>query len=111
MWKDYGRKHGESIYTKIFQEYILPKKFGFDKSKAHYSSLIIAGQMKRNEALELLKEQLYETDEDENEDKKLLCDKFGITTDEFERIMKEKPKRYSDYSNMGEMFFYRFLNF
>ena len=50
-WKKYEEKHFESIYTKFFQGYLLPKKFGIDKRKAHYSSLIINGQMKRNEAI------------------------------------------------------------
>ena len=44
-WKDYGGKHYESIWTRFYQGYILPKKFGIDKRKAHYSNLICSGQM------------------------------------------------------------------
>ncbi len=44
-WRDYGGKHHESIYTKFFQAYILPTKFGYDKRRAHLSSLILAGQI------------------------------------------------------------------
>lgn len=62
-WKDYGRKHGESNYTRVLQEYILPRKFGFDKRRAHYSSLIASNQMTRDEALEKMKEPFFESED------------------------------------------------
>ena len=110
-WRDYGRKHGESIYTKIFQEFILPRKYGYDKRKAHYSSLIIAGQMNRENALELIAEPLYKNDDDLKKDINLLCEKFNITENQFANIMNEKPKSYSDYQNMDKMVFYKLLNY
>jgi hypothetical protein len=54
-YKEYGDKHGESGFTKWFQEIYLPQKFNIDKRKAHYSSLIVSGQMTRDAALEKLK--------------------------------------------------------
>ena len=53
-WKDYHLKHEESIYTKWFQNYYLPVKFGIDKRKAHFSSMINSGQMTREEAIKEL---------------------------------------------------------
>ena len=53
-WKDYGEKHEESVFTKWFQNFYLFEKFGIDKRKAHYSSLINSGQMTRQEALDKL---------------------------------------------------------
>lgn len=53
-YEDVGGKHEENIYTKWFQNYYLFEKFGIDKRKAFYSSLINAGQMTRKEALDLL---------------------------------------------------------
>jgi len=53
-WQDYGEKHGESVFTKWFQNYYLFEKFSIDKRKAHLSSLINSGQMTRNEALDEL---------------------------------------------------------
>lgn len=50
-YKDYGDKHEESVYTKWFQNFYLYKKFGIDKRKAHYSSMIVSGQMTRAEAM------------------------------------------------------------
>lgn len=58
-YKEYGDKHQESEFTKWFQNFYLYQKFGFDKRKAHYSSLIVSGQMTRDQAIERLCEQLY----------------------------------------------------
>ena len=53
-YKSYGEKHEESLFTKWFQNFYLFTKFGIDKRIAHYSSLIVAGQMTRSKAVELL---------------------------------------------------------
>ena len=50
-YKPYGNKHGESRFTRFFQNYFLVKKYGYDKRRPHFSSLIMSGQMSRNEAL------------------------------------------------------------
>ncbi len=96
-WRDYGGKHHESLYTRIFQSYILPVKFGYDKRRAHYSSLILAGQMNRNEAFELLKVPPYKADKIE-EDIEYLVKKFQITRQEFENIMQTGPRYYKNLS-------------
>lgn len=53
-WKDYHLKHEESIYTRWFQNFYLPVKFGIDKRRAHFSSMIMSGQMTREEAVKRL---------------------------------------------------------
>jgi aminotransferase len=59
-YKPYGEKHEESLFTKWFQNFYLPRIHGIDKRKAHYSTLICSGQMTREEALkELEKRQNY----------------------------------------------------
>jgi len=95
-WRDYGGKHYESIYTRIFQSYILPEKFGFDKRKAHYSSLILAGQLNRNEALRLLEIPLYDKETIES-DIQYLTKKLQISVNVFDEIMSLPPKSYHDY--------------
>ena len=50
-WKPYENKHGESIYTRFYQSYYLPKKFGIDKRKAHLSNLILSNQISREEGI------------------------------------------------------------
>lgn len=97
-WRDYGGKHYESFYTKFFQTYILPVKFGYDKRRAHYSSLIMAGQMNRQEALDLLQGSPYKEEELER-DIEYIAEKLQITKAEFEEIMSKEPKSYWDYPN------------
>jgi N-acetyl sugar amidotransferase len=108
-WKDYGGKHYESIYTKFFQGYILPQKFGYDKRKMHLSSLICAGGYTREEALNELKQPPYPIQE-QLDDKEYLIKKFKITPEEFEEIMNRPVKTYYDYpSYYGKILKSRFL--
>ena len=53
-WRNYPVKHAESIFTKFYQSYILPTKFGFDKRKAHLSDQINSGYINRNNAIQVL---------------------------------------------------------
>lgn len=95
-WKYYGWKHHESIYTRFYQGYILLKKFGYDKRKVHLSSLICSGEMSRSEALEELKKEPYPA-EAQQEDKRYVIKKLGLTHDEFEKIMALPKRTYWEY--------------
>jgi hypothetical protein len=95
-WKDYGGKHNESLITKFHINYILPTKFGYDKRRAHLSSLIMAGQISREEALEELEKPTYDAKELEN-DKEYVAKKLGISLQEFDKILDLPPKTYWDY--------------
>jgi len=97
-FKDYGRKHGESRFTKFFQNYYLPKKFNFDKRLPHLSSLILSGTISRNQALEELKKPLYEKIELQ-EDKIYIAKKLGISVIELDQLIEKKGNHYSDYPN------------
>jgi len=97
-WRTYGRKHGESLFTKLFQNYVLPRKFGYDKRRPHFSSLIMSGQMSRETALEKLNEPLYDPAELEI-DLDFLCKKLRISRSEFEELMQGQPHHYSDFPN------------
>lgn len=97
-WRNYGRKHGESIFTKLFQNYYQPEKFGYDKRLPHLSSLIVTGQLTREEALEQLKTPLYQADELEN-DISYFCRKLNLTRDEFDRFISDPPHHYTDFAN------------
>lgn len=108
-WKDYGGKHHESGFTKFFQAYWLPTKFGYDKRKAHLSSLILAGQLHRDEALEELKKPSYILEE-LSEDMEYIAKKLDIIVEEFHRIMKQPNKTYLDYpSEVNLLKFFRWL--
>jgi hypothetical protein len=97
-YKPYPRKHGESLFTKLFQNYYLPTKFGYDKRRPHFSSLIVSGQMTREEALAKLEEPLYDPQELEI-DIAYFCKKLRITRPEFNALMNTKSHHYSDFPN------------
>lgn len=102
-WVYYGGKHYESIYTRFYQAYILPRKFNIDKRKAHYSNLICSGQMTRDEALELMKEPVYP----ENllrEDREYTIKKLGLTESDFDAVMKAPNKTFLEYKTSHGLF-------
>ncbi len=101
-WKYYGGKHYESIFTRFCQLYILPKKFGIDKRRAHFSNLICSGQMTRQEVLEEMKKDLYPLKLLEK-DKKYVLNKLGFSEKEFEELMHEKPRSHLYYPNEDAM--------
>jgi hypothetical protein len=85
-------------------KHILPKKFGFDKRKAHLSSLICSGQLTRERALEVMNEPLYK-EKSLEEDIIYLVNKFNISKEQFDLIMAAEPKRYQDYPHYKEEWF------
>lgn len=95
-WQPYGFKHGESLFTLFYQNYILPKKFKIDKRYAHYSTLINSGQMTRKEALLKLQIPLYE-DEKLKNDLFFFLKKMNMTEDEFMNYINHPPVPHSDY--------------
>lgn len=95
-WKDYGGKHHESRFTKFFQSYWLPQKFGYDKRRAHLSSLIVSGQLSREAAIEEMKQDVY-TEDTLREDMEFLAKKLGFSVEEFTRIMNMPNKTFYDY--------------
>jgi aminotransferase len=97
-WRDYGRKHGESLFTKFYQSYYLPIKFGYDKRRPHLSSLIVSGQMTRDEAIQKLEEPLYNTRELES-DIGYFCKKMCISRKQFDEFMTAPIHHYSEFSN------------
>ena len=76
FYKPYPYKHYESIFTRFYQAYILPKKFGIDKRKLHLSNLIVSDQMSRSEAIRILQQPTYPSAEDEKKDKKYFLKKI-----------------------------------
>lgn len=102
-WRYYGGKHYESRFTKFFQAHYLPTKFGYDKRRAHLSSLIVSGQMTREEALDELAKPLYSSLELQ-EDKLFFIKKLGITETEYASVMAQPAKTYLDYPSNEWMF-------
>lgn len=97
-WQYYGGKHYESIYTRFFQGYILPRKFDIDKRKAHLSTLICSGQITREEALQELSRDPY-PEEMQQEDRTYTLKKLGLTEAQFQEIMSGPIHTWRDYPN------------
>lgn len=98
-WGNYEGKHHESVYTKFYQTYILPEKFGIDKRKAHLTCLILStGEISREQALEELKKPAAEL-KYINEGKEYLFKKLGISSSDFDVIMSSPIKSIYDYPN------------
>jgi len=97
-YQRYAQKHFESRFTRFYESYWLPKKFGYDTRKVQYSSLILTGQLSREEALELLKKPAYdpETIEDDIE---FIANKLDITTSELMGYFNSPNKTYKDYKH------------
>jgi N-acetyl sugar amidotransferase len=106
-WKDYGGKHNESLITKFHINYILPTKFGNDKRRAHLSSLIMAGQISRHQALIELEKPQYE-EEQMHTDKEYVLKKLGFSESEFDKIMASPSKTYWDYPSYNSSRLYKF---
>jgi len=95
-WRSYGRKHGESLFTRLFQNHYLPVKFGYDKRRPHLSSLIVSGQMTRDEAVRQLAEPLYDPRELVI-DIAYFCKKLRITRGEFDGFMTSPPRHHTEF--------------
>lgn len=97
-WTKYANKHYENVFTRFFEGYYLPHKFGFDTRKNVYSNQILAGTMTREEALRLLETNPYDVEQME-EDKEYIAKKLGISTEEFTEIIEGGNKSPLDYKN------------
>ena len=95
-YKPYGRKHGESQFTKLFQNYYLPKRFGYDKRRPHLSSLIVSGQMTREEAIAKLEEPLYDLHELEI-DIAYFCKKLRISRQQFDELVNAPIRTHAEF--------------
>jgi len=97
-WQQYANKHYENIFTRFYEGYWLPKKFGYDKRKCYFASLILSGQMTREEALEKLAQQPYD-EKTAMQDLDHIVEKLNISKEEFLELMKGENKTFRDYKN------------
>jgi N-acetyl sugar amidotransferase len=95
-WEDYGGKHFESVFTKFYQSYILPKKFGVDKRRAHLSNLICAGKINKKEATKKVQEIPYDVSIIKGEMEYVLK-KFNLTEEQFNDILNQEPRSHFDF--------------
>ncbi len=104
-WQPYPQKHFESRFTKFYESYWLPKRFGYDVRRVQYSSLIVTGQMTREEAIELLKQPSYD-EATIGHEIEFVANKLGITVDEINSYMSLPHKTFADYKNQQQVYGY-----
>ena len=102
-WKPYPQKHFESRFTKFYEGYWLPERFGFDTRKVQYSSLILTGQMSREDALKKLEKPAYDPDLIDDEFQ-YIATKLDITKEELQGYFNMPKKYYWDYKNQESIF-------
>lgn len=102
-WKYYGGKHYESRFTKFFQETYLPQRYGWDKRRDHISSLIVGGEMTREEGL---REMAIppSTEQEMEEEKDYVLKKLDITEEEWKKILNLPYKTEKDYPNSEDLY-------
>jgi hypothetical protein len=104
-WQKYPRKHFESRFTKFYEGYWLPVKFGFDTRKVQYSSMILTGQMTREEALADLRQPPYD-EETIAQDFEYIATKLEISVAELQGYLDAPSKSYKDYKNQLHLFLF-----
>src|SRR5690606_21325267 len=102
-WRDYGGKHYESVFTRYYQGSYLPKRYGIDKRKAHLTSLILSGQMTRDDALAALAEHDYPEDL-ERQDREFIAKKLGLTPAAFDELIAAPRVDHRAYRNSDWLF-------
>lgn len=102
-WTEYPQKHFESRFTKFFEGYWLPEKFGIDMRRIQLSSLVLTEQMTRDEALEQLKHPAYNP-EKIAEEFEYIANKLRVSVKELQAYFDAPNKSYKDYKNR-EWFF------
>jgi hypothetical protein len=102
-WQRYPQKHFESRFTKFYESYWLPTRFGYDVRKVQYSSLIVTGQMTRQEALEKLKKPTFD-EATTDQEIEFVANKLGFTIDELMACMRLPKRTYRDFRSQRQIY-------
>lgn len=97
-WEKFQHKHHESRFTRFYEDFWLPKKFGYDRRKSHYSSLILTGQMDREEALERIKQPIM-SEQFMRQEFEYIANKLDLTVAELQAIFEGENKTFRDYKS------------
>lgn len=102
-WQRYPQKHFESRFTRFYESYWLPKRFGYDVRRVQYSSLILTGQMTRAEALEKLKQPPYDESTIAH-DQNYVANKLGISVEELISYLDLPKRTFRDYKSHEQIY-------
>ncbi|BDT72838.1 hypothetical protein os4_23830 [Comamonadaceae bacterium OS-4] len=101
-WQRFQHKHHESRFTRFYEDYWLPLRFGYQKRRAHFSSLIMTGQMTRDQALD----RISRPEMDEHflkQEFEYVAHKLGLTVNELQQLFDSPKKTYRDYKNKRDL--------
>jgi hypothetical protein len=98
-FKPYPYKHYESVFTRFYQGFLLPTKFGIDKRKVHLSNLIMSGQLKHSEGVSLLKTDAYPSEKELRNDIRFFLKKLKWSEKQLNEYLERAPRSHSDYAN------------
>ncbi|WP_363319785.1 N-acetyl sugar amidotransferase [Accumulibacter sp.] len=98
-YRPYPYKHYESVFTRFYQGHILPRKFGVDKRKLHFSTLVVTGQMTRDHALELMSQSTYPDPDQESSDYSFVLKKLRFSNDDFKSYMAAPSVPHNAYAS------------
>lgn len=101
-WQRFKHKHHESRFTRFYEDYWLPRRFGYEKRRAHFSSLIMTGQMTREQALE----RIAKPEMDEHfltQEFEYVAHKLDLTVAELQAIFDSPKKTFRDYKNKRDL--------
>lgn len=102
-WQPYSQKHFESRFTKFYESYWLPIRFGYDVRRVQFSSLIVTGQMSRDQALELLGTPSYDQ-ATIHQEIQFVANKLGISVEELNGFMSLPKRTHRDYKNQRQLY-------
>jgi hypothetical protein len=101
-WQRFQHKHHESRFTRFYEDYWLPRRFGYEKRRAHFSSLIMTDQMTRDQALD----RISRPEMDEHflkQEFEYVAHKLGLTVDELQQLFDMPKKTFRDYKNKRDL--------
>lgn len=102
-WQPYPQKHFESRFTRFYESYWLPERFGYDVRKVQYSSLIVTGQMTRDDALAQLQEPSFNR-ETIHQDIEFVANKLDVTVEELNSYMDLPKRTYRDFKSQRQIY-------
>jgi len=97
-WKKFQHKHHESRFTRFYEDYWMPRKFGYEKRRAHFSSLIMTGQMTRDAALERISRPELD-DQFLASEFEYVANKLDLSVDELQALFDGPNKTFHDYKS------------
>jgi putative aminotransferase len=101
-WQPFQHKHHESRFTRFYEDYWLPRRFGFEKRRAHFSSLIMTNQLTREQAISRLKNSEM-SDFFLEQEFEFIASKLDLSTDELRHIFEAPRKTFKDYKNKRDL--------